>query len=62
MAEKRVIAKSKAEYRGFLIMEVGKDCFVLFEGTKRHDFLTFGEATAFVDAYHLLQKRLLVAA
>lgn len=61
MTEKRVIAKSKAEYRGFLIMEVGKDFFVLFIGTERHNFFDLTEATAFVDAYHARKEELVAA-
>lgn len=54
MAEKKkkVIARSKAFYRGFLILEVANG-FVLFVGIVKHDFITFTEATAFVDAWHM---------
>jgi hypothetical protein len=50
--KKKVIARSKAIYRGFLILEVANG-FVIFVGLKKHEFGTFPAATAFVDAWHM---------
>lgn len=55
--KKRVIAKSKALYRGFLILEVANG-FVVFVGIRKYEFTSLGEATAFVDAWWM--KKVLV--
>lgn len=48
MAYKRIVARSKAEYRGVQIMETEEGCVVFMAGM-RYDCKDLGEAKALID-------------
>jgi hypothetical protein len=43
-------------YRGITIYDQGNKCFIYGADNKEYEFNTFGEATAFVDAWYLMQR------
>jgi hypothetical protein len=49
--EKKVIAKSTAEYRSVPIMETDKGVTIII-GSNRYDLADLNEATAFIDAMY----------
>jgi len=57
MTEKKLLAKSKAEYRGVQIYETDKG-FSLFLNEKRHNCESLSEATALIDAAYELSARI----
>lgn len=53
MPEKKIIAKSEATYRNFIIYELGEAKFgIIYKGKLLDDFVSLGEVKAFIDAYY----------
>jgi hypothetical protein len=52
MNGKRIIVKSKAQYRGIFILETADEGLVIFLGMLKYYFAQLTEATAFIDAWY----------
>ena len=59
--QKTIIAISKCEYRGVLIYETATGCTVILGG-KQHDFISLGEATAFIDSCYAIVSQTIIQA
>ena len=55
--EKKIMAKSTAEYRGVRIYETDKGVALFLSG-KRFDCKDLGEATSLIDAAHVVASRI----